>query len=109
MKKICDDFIFLRIFVSLLNWPPGSSDAGSAVVNSDAAAVADRGAHEANPGADGVRAQSQERAGQEPTDDPDRNPDAEPPRIARHEGTPGSGSAVCGSDEDVGSAIHGQL
>ena len=45
---------------------------------------------------------------QEPIDDPDRDPDAEPPRVAGHEGSPGSGATARGSDEDAG-ALCGQL
>ena len=46
---------------------------------------------------------------QEPIDDPDRDPDAEPPRVAGHEGSPGSGAAVRGSDEDGSALLRGQL
>ena len=45
---------------------------------------------------------------QEPIDDPDRDPDAEPPRVAGHEGSPRSGATVSRNDEDS-SALRGQL
>ena len=46
---------------------------------------------------------------QEPIDDPDRDPDAESPRVAGHEGPPRSGAAVRGSDEDAVALLRGQL